>query len=58
MEEAVGVKLLEPGSFPRLHLWTQNFKEVAVIKENLPDYDEMLAYFKSLRQMFMALAKS
>ncbi|KAH8517561.1 hypothetical protein Peur_049034 [Populus x canadensis] len=58
MEEAVGVKLLEPGSFPRLHLWTQNFKEVAVIKENLPDYDEMLAYFKSLRQMFMALEKS
>jgi glutathione S-transferase len=58
MEEAVGVKLLEPGSFPRLYLWTQNFKEVAVIKENLPDYDEMLAYFKSLRQMFMALAKS
>lgn len=58
MEEAVGVKLLEPGSFPRLHLWTQNFKEVAVIKENLPDYDEMLAYFRSLRQMFMALEKS
>ncbi|CAK7349479.1 unnamed protein product [Dovyalis caffra] len=56
--EAAGVKLLEPGNFPRLHLWIQNFKEVAVIKENLPDYDEMLAYFKSLRRMFMGLAKS
>lgn len=58
IEEAVGVKLLEAKSFPRLHAWTKNFKEVPVIKENLPVRTEMLAYFKRLREMFIASAIS
>ncbi|KAJ4849770.1 hypothetical protein Tsubulata_012039 [Turnera subulata] len=58
MEEAVGVKLLEPDSFPRLCAWTENFKEVSVIKENHPDYDEMAAYFKSLRHLYTQPATS
>jgi glutathione S-transferase len=58
MEEAVGVKLLEADSFPRLHAWSKNFKEVPVIKESLPVANEMLAYFKRLREMFIASATS
>jgi glutathione S-transferase len=38
MEEAVGVKVVYPSAFPRLHAWIQVFKEVPVIKDNLPDY--------------------
>ncbi|KAL5859956.1 hypothetical protein ACOSQ4_001252 [Xanthoceras sorbifolium] len=58
MEEAVGVKLLEPDSFPCLQAWIQNFKEVPAIRENLPDYSELLAYFRGLRNMFIASAKT
>ena len=54
MEEAVGVKLMEANSFPRLEAWTKSFKEDPMIKENLPDRDEMLTYFKSLREKFIA----
>ncbi|KAI9180772.1 hypothetical protein LWI28_008006 [Acer negundo] len=56
MEEAVGVKLLEPDSFPSLQTWIQNFKEVPAIKANLPDHSELLAYFRRLRNMFIASA--
>lgn len=42
MEEAVGVKLLDPDSFPRLQAWVENFKEVPVIKESLPDHNEFV----------------
>ncbi|KAG6658875.1 probable glutathione S-transferase [Carya illinoinensis] len=58
MEEAVGVKLMEANSFPRLHAWTKRFKEVPVIKENLPARDDMLPYFKRLRQIFIASSTS
>ncbi|CAN0897760.1 Glutathione transferase GST 23 [Linum grandiflorum] len=54
MEEAVGVKLVEPYQLPNLHAWTEKFKEVSVIKENVPDYREMLAYFRQKREMFIA----
>ncbi|XP_004301048.1 PREDICTED: glutathione S-transferase U7-like, partial [Fragaria vesca subsp. vesca] len=36
MEEAVGVKVVEPSILPRLHAWVQNLKQVSVIKDNLP----------------------
>lgn len=58
MEEAVGVKLLEADSFPRLQAWIENFKRVPVIRENLPDHMDLLAYFKPLRKMFIASATS
>ncbi|KAF6135826.1 hypothetical protein GIB67_028145 [Kingdonia uniflora] len=51
MEEAAGVKLFEEHKFPRLFKWTRNFKEFPIIKENLPDRNELLAYYKSLRKM-------
>jgi glutathione S-transferase len=53
IEEIVGVKLLEPQTFPRLHTWIKNFKEAPVIKENLPDRDEMLVVYKRLRERLL-----
>ncbi|KAM4127528.1 hypothetical protein ACJW30_02G096700 [Castanea mollissima] len=50
MEEAVGVKVLNPRTFPRLDSWIQDFKEVPVIKENLPDYANMVTYMKFMRE--------
>ena len=54
MEEVIGVKLLEAGLFPRLHAWMKNFKEAHVVKENLPDHDKMLEYFKRKREVILA----
>ncbi|BAT93630.1 probable glutathione S-transferase [Vigna umbellata] len=50
LEEIVGLKLIEPNRFPRLHAWTQNFKQVPVIKENLPDYGKLLIHLQWRRQ--------
>ncbi|KAJ6683652.1 hypothetical protein OIU85_007351 [Salix viminalis] len=44
LEEAKGVKVLEPRTLPRLHAWSRNFVELPVVKENIPAYDKMLAY--------------
>ncbi|KAK2986365.1 hypothetical protein RJ640_026629 [Escallonia rubra] len=54
LTEVGGVKLLEPGSFPTLQAWIETFKEHTVIKENLPDRDRMLAYFKGAREKLIA----
>lgn len=56
MEEVVGVKLLEPNRFPHLEAWIKNFKQVPEIKEILPDAEKLLAYFKGLRERFVAQA--
>ncbi|XP_015892135.3 glutathione transferase GST 23 [Ziziphus jujuba] len=56
MEEAGGVKLIEDNEFPRLQAWIKNFKDSPVIRDNLPDPEKLLAYFKSLRERFIALA--
>ena len=50
IEELAGVKVLEPSTLPRLHAWAQNFIEVPLIKENIPDYDKMLLHMKSVRE--------
>ncbi|KAJ8547147.1 hypothetical protein K7X08_010733 [Anisodus acutangulus] len=50
IEDIVGVKLLEPHTFPRLLNWVQNFKEEQVIKENLPNRDEMFVFLKNQRE--------
>lgn len=52
MEELVGVKLLQPNTLPRLHAWANNFKQIPVIKDSLPDYDKTLAHFKGLKDMY------
>ncbi|MBA0855726.1 hypothetical protein Goshw_018035 [Gossypium schwendimanii] len=46
-----GEKLLEAHKLHRLHVWLKNFKQVPVIKEDLPDLDAMLAYLRRQREM-------
>nr|ANO39942.1 glutathione S-transferase U19 [Populus euphratica] len=53
IEEAAGVKLLEPSTLPRLHAWAQNFIEVPLIKENIPDNDKLLLHMKGVRERMM-----
>ena len=54
MEEMGGVKLLVPSTVPRLHAWAENFKQLPIIKENLPDYTQLLAHGKSFREKLSA----
>ncbi|KAL6340167.1 hypothetical protein AAG906_040603 [Vitis piasezkii] len=56
--EVAGVKLLEADGFPRLQRWIEDFKEVPVIKETLPDRKGMLAYFRYRRSTFIGEAAS
>ena len=58
MEESADLKLLESNMFPHLQAWIRNFKEVPEIRENTPHHDELLAYFKSLRERSIASARS
>ncbi|GKV19493.1 hypothetical protein SLEP1_g29749 [Rubroshorea leprosula] len=45
---------MEAGKFPRLEPWMKNFKEDPVIKENLPEFKDMLAFLKSRREALLA----
>ncbi|KAK1591823.1 hypothetical protein Q3G72_014237 [Acer saccharum] len=55
-EEVLGVKWLQPHKFPRLHKWFQIFQEEPVIKQNLPDRDKMIIFFKLRRETLEASA--
>ncbi|OMP07858.1 hypothetical protein COLO4_06986 [Corchorus olitorius] len=50
MEEVIGVEVLEPKSLPRLSQWAENFLQVPVIKENIPDHDKLFAYIIAIRK--------
>ncbi|XWS09068.1 hypothetical protein CRYUN_Cryun40dG0054300 [Craigia yunnanensis] len=54
VEEVIGIKLLEPSTLPRLSQWVQNFIEVPVIKESIPDRDKLLAYTRRIREKLVA----
>ncbi|GMN61447.1 hypothetical protein TIFTF001_030524 [Ficus carica] len=56
IEELVGVKLIQPTTLPRLYAWVQNFKQLPVIKENLPDRQRLLAHLKNVRDRMLANA--
>ncbi|KAH8500129.1 hypothetical protein Peur_042033 [Populus x canadensis] len=56
MEEIVGIKVFEAHKFPRLHEWIENFKQLPAVKENLPDWDWIVSYFKSYREKRLASA--
>lgn len=58
LAEAAGVQLLDADSFPRLQAWADRFKQVPVIKDNLPNRDQMLNYFKLRRGEIVASATS
>ncbi|XP_045833024.1 probable glutathione S-transferase [Trifolium pratense] len=53
LEEIVGIKLIEANKFPRLHAWIQNFKQVPLIKENIPDYQKLLLHLQWRRQEYI-----
>ncbi|XP_016506112.1 glutathione transferase GST 23-like [Nicotiana tabacum] len=58
IQEAAEVKVFDSVStFPRLHAWIHNFKQLPVIKQNTPHRDAMLAYFKRRREMVVAAAQ-
>ncbi|GKV19492.1 hypothetical protein SLEP1_g29747 [Rubroshorea leprosula] len=46
--------MMEAGKFPRLETWMKNFKEDPVIKENLPEFKDMLPAMKSRREAYLA----
>ncbi|KAM6544789.1 hypothetical protein CsatB_025525 [Cannabis sativa] len=50
IEEIVGVKLFDPKEFPHLHQWVNHFKQVHVVKQNLPHHHQLLLFFKAIRQ--------
>ncbi|XP_052289175.1 probable glutathione S-transferase isoform X3 [Citrus sinensis] len=56
IEDVVGVKLFESHKFPHLHAWIENFKQIPVIEENLPNQDELLVALKLRREQLMASA--
>ncbi|KAJ6721657.1 GLUTATHIONE S-TRANSFERASE [Salix viminalis] len=57
IEEAVGEgAVFEAHRFPRLHAWIKNFKQVPVIKENLPERDWMVTFYKNRREAFVRSA--
>ncbi|KAI3866065.1 hypothetical protein MKW92_001816 [Papaver armeniacum] len=50
MEEVAGVKLLEAHKFPKLHAWTERFKQNSVVKNNLPDTNKLVGFFKDVKE--------
>ncbi|XP_065862916.1 probable glutathione S-transferase [Euphorbia lathyris] len=58
VEKTVGIEVLEPHNFPKLHSWTQNFKQHPIISENLPDAAKMIAFFVPRREMILASASA
>ncbi|XP_065864907.1 probable glutathione S-transferase [Euphorbia lathyris] len=58
LEKMVGIKIFEPHKFPKLHSWTQNFKQHPIICENLPDVAKMIALFEPRRERMLASASA
>ncbi|OMO59026.1 hypothetical protein COLO4_34332 [Corchorus olitorius] len=56
MEQVAGIKLLEPTTLPRLYEWAENFKDVPVIRENLPDLAKLKTHLSRNRERLLATA--
>lgn len=50
IEDIIEFKILQADKFPHLHTWFDNFKNVPVIGENLPDHEKLIAFLKALIQ--------
>lgn len=57
VEEVVEVKILEPNTVPRLYAWAENFRQAAVIRDNLPDHDEMVSRLKFRREQRLQIGR-
>ncbi|CAJ2629276.1 unnamed protein product [Trifolium pratense] len=55
-EDMFEVKILQSERFPRLQLWFNNFKDVPVIKENIPAQEKLVAFYKPLIEKILASA--
>ncbi|CAJ1976572.1 unnamed protein product [Sphenostylis stenocarpa] len=53
-QDIVEAKVLEDEKFPHLHSWYNNFKDVPVVKENLPDHEKMVAFIRVIREKLLA----
>lgn len=58
VEEVVGLKLFEDQAFPRLHAWSNDFKQVSVTKRNVPDPHRMLVFYKDVREKLLGFTSS
>lgn len=47
VEEAIGLKFLSSGKFPKLYKWSQEFINHPIVKANLPPKEGILGFFKS-----------
>ncbi|KAI5391869.1 putative glutathione S-transferase [Lathyrus oleraceus] len=47
LEEAIGLKFLTGGKFPKLHKWSQEFINHPIVKEILPPREGFSAYYKT-----------
>ena len=56
-EEVVDMKILEPNTVPRFYAWAENFLQAAVIRDNLPDHDEMVPRLKLRREQLLKITK-
>ncbi|KAI3880007.1 hypothetical protein MKX03_007935 [Papaver bracteatum] len=56
IEEVIKVKILDAQTFPLITSWKQRFMEVSEIKDCLPNYDELVTFFKLRREMVLAAA--
>ncbi|KAK7356497.1 hypothetical protein VNO80_15770 [Phaseolus coccineus] len=53
-EDILQVKVLEEEKFPHLCSWYNNFKNIPIIKENLPDHEKMAAFVNTIREKLLA----
>ncbi|KAK7268656.1 hypothetical protein RIF29_21361 [Crotalaria pallida] len=53
-EDVIQVKVLEAEKFPHLLSWFNNFKNVPVISENLPNHEKTVTTIKAIRQKALA----
>ncbi|CAN0875705.1 Probable glutathione S-transferase [Linum grandiflorum] len=58
IEDCSGVKVFDPLKFPRFHGWIGRFNDAPVIRDNLPNREELFAYFKRRRGMILSAAAS
>lgn len=56
IEEVARVKVFDPIKYPSLAKWMEDFLELPVIKESLPDKDKLLAYVHKIRIYMLTLA--
>ncbi|CAN1278891.1 Probable glutathione S-transferase [Linum perenne] len=54
IEDCTGVKVFDPVKFPCFHGWIVRFNNAPIIRDNLPDREEMFANFKHRREMILS----